>query len=297
MGIILMKTFSTWETAMMQITFFSLKRSTILLAVLAAFSTPSLALQPLITDDTGTVGAGSNSLEISYNRDRTRIGKTVEEDENGDLVSVPAETERAYSVPVVYTRGLTDTLDVYAQIEHVRLRPADHEGRASGLGNTVIGAKWRFFENEDSGTSLAVKPEVLIPVSAQREEDGLGNGKTSGGLTFILSQDVPFGSVHFNAGVARDRFRNSEDNPSATTRHFSIAPVWNVSEQWTLALDVGVDRVRSGGDTVRSKYAEIGAIYAPSEEIELAFGLIRATDNDHPKSKTHGLTVGLTWHF
>jgi hypothetical protein len=275
---------------MIQTTFFSLKRSTILLAVLAAFSTPSLALQPLITDDTGTGGAGSNSLEISYNRDRTRIGKGIEDGE-----PTPAETERGYSVPVVYTRGLTDTLDVYAQIEHVRLRPAEHEGRASGFGNTVIGAKWRFFENEDSGTSLAVKPEVLIPVSAQREEDGLGNGKTSGGLTFILSQDVPFGSVHFNAGVGRDRFRNSEDN--ASTRHFSVAPVWNVSEQWTLALDVGIDQERSDGHTVRSKYAEIGAIYAPSEEIELAFGLIRTTDNDHPKSKTNGLTLGLTWHF
>jgi hypothetical protein len=265
----------------MQITLFKPKRflsSTALLAAFSAFSTSSLALQPLITDDTGTQGAGGNQLEFSYNRDRTKVD---------------GETERVRSVPVVYTYGVIDTLDVYVGVEHLSIRvPGDH---ASGFGNTVVGAKWRFFENEASGTSLAIKPEIALPVGSSREEDGLGTGKTSGSLTFILSQDLPFGSVHFNAGVGRDRFRNSDDN--ASIRHFSVAPVWDISEQWKLALDVGIDRERSGGHTVRSRYAEIGAIYAPSDDLELAFGIIRATDDEHPKARTHALTFGLTWRF
>jgi hypothetical protein len=279
---------------MMRVTFFSFKHSLIssaLLAVFAAFSTPSSALQPLITDDTGTQGAGGNQLEVSFNRERTRT-----DGEDGER----GETERVRSIPVVYTYGVTETLDVYAGVEHARIRFRGPEGndRASGFANTVIGAKWRFFENEASGTSLAIKPEVALPVSSQREEDGLGTGRTSGSLTFILSQDLPFGSVHFNAGVGRDRFRHSEDNPSAASiRHFSVAPVWDISEQWKLALDVGIDRERSDGHTVRSKYGEIGAIYAPSENLEFAFGIIRASDDEHPKSKTHGLTLGLTWRF
>ncbi|MDR3220569.1 MAG: transporter, partial [Candidatus Accumulibacter sp.] len=220
--------------------------------------------------------------EISYNRDRARSD---------------GETERVRSVPVVYTYGLTDTLDIYAGAEYLRIRvPDDH---ARGFGNTVIGAKWRFFENEASGTSLALKPEVAIPVSSQREDDGLGTGKTSGSLTLILSQEVPFGSVHFNAGIGRDRFRHSDDDSddNATNRHFSVAPVWDVSEQWKLAFDVGIDLSRSGGNTVRSKYAEIGAIYAPNEDIDLALGFIRTTDDEHPKTTNHGVTVGLTWRF
>jgi hypothetical protein len=264
--------------------------STALLAVLAAFSTPSSALQPLITDDTGTQGAGGNQLEVSFNRERTRTDG--EEGERGT-------TERVRSVPVVYTYGVTETLDVYAGVEHARIRTrnAEEKDGASGFANTVIGAKWRFFENEASGTSLAIKPEVALPVSSQREEDGLGTGRTSGSLTFILSQDLPFGSVHFNAGAGRDRHRHPDENHNASIRHFSVAPVWDVSEQWKLALDVGVDRERSDGHTVRTKYGEIGAIYAPSENLEFAFGIIRASDDDHQKSKTHGLTFGLTWRF
>ncbi|MDR1708798.1 MAG: transporter [Candidatus Accumulibacter sp.] len=249
-----------------------------LLGALAAVSGPAAAMQPLITDDTGTQGEGVNQLELTYNRDRARAG---------------GETERTRSIPVVYTRGLTDALDVYVGTDHTSIRAdGDH---ASGFGNTVVGAKWRFFENEASGTSLGLKPEIAIPVSRHRENDGLGTGKLSGSIALLLTQDVPFGQIHVNASVGRDRFRDSAEN--ATTRTFSVAPVWDVTEQWKLALDVGIERSRSGGQTVRSKYAEIGAIYAPSDEIEFAIGFIRATDNDHPKTKTNSVTLGLTLHF
>lgn len=256
--------------------------SAVLFFVLAAFSSPSSALQPLITDDTGTQGAGGNQLEVSYSRDRTRAG---------------GDTERVLSAPVVYTYGLADIVDVFASVAYSRIRSDIPGGDASGMGNTVLGAKWRLFENEESGTSLAIKPEIAIPVSSQRENDGLGTGKTSGNLTFILSQDVPFGSVHFNAGVGRDRFRHSEENPTTNYRRVSVAPVWDVSEQWKLALDLGTESARADGQTVRSKFAEVGAIYSPTKDIDLALGLIRTTDDESPKSRTHGVTAGLTWRF
>ena len=257
----------------MQRPFFKSSRllsSAALFAAFAAFSTSSSALQPLITDDTGTQGEGGNQLEVSYGRDRIRAG---------------GETTRVHSVPVVYTYGLTETVDVYAA------------SPTSGFSNTVVGAKWRFFENEDSGTSLAIKPEIAVPVSKQREEDGLGTGKISGALTFILSQDLPFGSLHFNAGVGRDRFRDSDENPRTDYKRFSLAPVWDVSEQWKLALDVGTESARADGHTVRAKFAEVGAIYSPNKDVDLALGFIRTTDNESPKSTTHTLTGGVTWRF
>ncbi len=253
-----------------------------IVAAVAAFSLPASALQPLITDDTGTQGAGGNQLEVSYNRDRTKVA---------------GETERVHTVPLVYTYGLTDTVDIFASIAYSRIRNDLPGGDASGLGNTVIGAKWRLFENEESGTSLAIKPELAAPVSSQRESDGLGTGKTSGKLTFILSQEVPFGAVHFNAGVGRDRYRHSEDNPKTDYTRFSVAPVWEVSEQWKLALDLGTESARADGETVRSKFGEIGAIYSPSKDLDLALGYIRTTDDESPKSKTHSVTAGLTWRF
>lgn len=253
-----------------------------LLLALAAFSSSSSALQPLITDDTGTQGSGGNQLEVSYSRDRTRVD---------------GEIERVHSVPVVYTYGVTDTVDIFASVAYSRIRTSVAGGDASGMGNTVLGAKWRFFESEESGTSLAIKPEVAIPVSSQRESDGLGTGKTSGNLTFILSQEVPFGAVHFNAGLGRDRYRHSDENPKTDYRRVSVAPVWDVSEQWKLALDLGTESARADGQTVRSRFAEIGAIYSPSKDVDLALGFIRSTDDESPKSTTHSVTAGLTWRF
>jgi len=260
-------------------------RAVLLGATMAAtniFSSPVLALQPLITDDTGSQGVGGNQLEVSYALDRTKVA---------------GETERVQSVPVVYTYGLSDRVDIFASIAYSRIRNDIPGGDASGMGNTVIGAKWRFFENDEAGISLAIKPELAAPVSSQRESDGLGTGKTSGNLTFILSQEVPFGAVHFNAGVGRDRFRHSEDNPKTDYTRFSVAPVWDVSEQWKLALDLGTESARADGETVRSKFGEIGAIYSPSKDLDLALGYIRTTDDESPKSKTHSITAGLTWRF
>lgn len=258
--------------------FLKSSRPMMLFAALTAFSVSCPAMQPLITDDTGTQGAGGHQFEASYNWDRTRWS---------------GETERVDSVPLTYTYGLTDTIDIFAGIDYARIRVSGD--RTSGFGSTALGLKWRFFENEASGTSLAIKPEVAFPVSSRREADGLGVGKVSGNLTLVFSQEVPFGSVHVNAGVGRDRFRHSDEN--ATNKHLSLAPVWNIAEQWALALDVGVDWSRSGGDTVRSKFGEIGVVYSPTENIDLAVGYIRTEDNEHPKAKTDSITGGITWRF
>ncbi len=254
----------------------------VLFSALSVFPGQVAALQPLITDDTGTQGAGGNQLEVSYSRDRT---------------SVVGETERVHTVPVVYTYGLTDTVDIFASVAYSRIRNNIPGGDASGMGNTVLGAKWRFFENEESGTRLAIKPEIAIPVSSQRESDGLGTGKASGNLTFIVSQEVPFGAVHFNAGLGRDRFRHANDSPKTDFQRFSVAPVWDVSAQWKLALDLGTESARADGETVRSKFTEIGAIYSPGKDLDLALGYFRTTDDEHPKSTTHSVTAGLAWRF
>lgn len=248
-----------------------------LVVMCSAFSPASMALQPLITDDTGTQGSGGQQLEFSYGYNRTRL--------DGE--------ERADSVPVTYTYGLTETLDVYGGIAYGRIRAAGE--RASGFSNAVFGLKWRFFESEKSGTSLAVKPEVVLPVSERREAEGFGTGKTSSALTIILSQDVSFGSVHFNAGVGRDRHRNAGDD--SNNRHLSVAPIWDISERWKLALDVGFDLYRSNGDSSREKYGEIGVIYAPAENLELAAGFIRTIGDGNPKPATKSVLAGVTWRF
>lgn len=248
----------------------------------AGFSVPVFAFQPLITDDTGTQGSGGNQLELSLNEDRTKAAGSI---------------ERLHTLPIVYTRGLTETLDVYAGLSRARIRSDTPGGDASGNGNPWFGIKWRFYENEKTRTSFAFRPEVLLPVSAGSERAGLGKGETSGGLTFILTQEVPFGAIHINAGVGHDGYREASNNPNTTRTRASIAPVWELTGRWKLAFDMGTESAHAGGATVRSNFAELGAIYSPRRELDFALGIVRSSDNDSPRATKHSATAGISWRF
>ena len=84
---------------------------------------------------------------------------------------------------------------------------------------------------------------------------------------------------------------------NTTTTRASIAPVWDISERWKLALDMGTESARSGGSSVRTNFVELGAIYAPNEDLDFALGLIRSSDNDSPHTTTNTATAGVTWRF
>lgn len=247
-------------------------------------SPASLAFQPLITDDTGTQGAGGNQLEFSYARDR--------ETSAGD-------TNTTRTLPVTYTRGLTDTLDVFISANHTRFSSTVPGSDTSGSGNASVGAKWRFYENDASKTSLGLKPELLLPVSAAKETSGLGTGRTSYGLTLILTQETHFGAVHANLAVGRNRYRETlaTPDPDASTTRASIAPVWDVSEKWKLAVDLGTETENTGGHESRTNFMELGTIYSPNKDLDLAVGVLRRTDNDTPKITTYSVTAGVTWRF
>lgn len=249
--------------------------------LLASAAPSALAFQPLITDDTGTQGAGGNQFEFSVNKDKEQsAGETIE----------------IRTLPLVYTRGFSDTLDFFIGVNHTSISSSIPGIDASGSGNPSFGFKWRFYENEESKTSLGIKPEIVLPVSADKEGEGLGTGENSYGLTLILTQETSFGAVHANFFVGRDRYSDLMSS-DASIKRASIAPVWKVAEEWNLALDVGAETESAGGESTRSKFVEIGAIYSPSKELDFALGLIRVTDNAQPSTETTSATLGVTWHF
>ena len=248
----------------------------------ALLALPAFALQPLITDDTGTQGAGGNQLEFSLNQASSTISGT---------------TDRSSALPLVYTRGVTETLDLSAGVAWIRLRPGSGNADTSGFGNPGLGTKWRFLDTNDAGTSAAVKLEALVPVSGGAQASGLGSGRVGGLLTFIVSQEVPFGAIHFNAGIGRVRYADAANNPDETPVRLSVAPVWRVNEQWQLALDLGAESVQSAGSRARTAFAELGAIWSPREDLDLALGITRFGDNLNPGTRTWLGTAGITWRF
>jgi hypothetical protein len=248
------------------------------LALLASVSPPARAMQPLITDDTGTQGAGGRQLEFSLCGERNRTG-----DAGGTRDSLP----------LTLSWGADQALDLTLSSGFARVRA--NEGNASGWTNVVLGAKWRFFDDGQRGASLALKPEILLPVSAGGEEQGFGTGRASGRLGLILSQKLPFGSLHINTVLGRERYRDSAQNTNRL--RLSVAPVWDLSARWKLAVDMGSEFARTQEVRTHARFAEVGAIWSPNKDVDLALGLIRALDDQRPRSMTSSMTAGLSWRF
>lgn len=248
--------------------------------VAAVLAPVAQAAQPLITDDTGTQGKGGHQIEIAQTQDRLRQG---------------ADRGRSRATGLTYTLGLSDRADLFFGTSYQGLRLSG-ETPASGWGNPVLGVKWRVWEHEASKTSLALKPEWVLPVSAAAEALGLGAGKVSYALNGIVTHETSFGALHFNVAFNRDRMRKPLESERAM--RYSVAPVWDLSASWKLALDMGLESSRNGtGIRVRSRFVELGAIYSPDKNQDWALGFIRSTDNDSPESTRRTLTGGWTWRF
>lgn len=240
------------------------------------------AFQPLVTDDTGTQGAGGNQFEAAYDR---------------AVSKAPGTREVTQGVPLVFTRGVADPLDLYAGGTYLRIEPAAPALVERGWSNVILGTKWRFYENDASKLSFAVRPEIQFPVSKNREARGLGTARASYGVAFIMTQETGFGAVHANAVAERMNF--SDDALNAAVRRnlyrLSVAPVWDVAEGWQLALDAGVVTNPDRAAKDRLGYIEIGAIYSPSKDLDLALGILREIDDGD--ASTTAATVGVTWRF
>lgn len=239
------------------------------------------AAQPLITDDTGTQGAGGHQIEggIARSSDK-RAGGT---DATRELV-------------LGYSYGVTDTLDVFVGLPHQRLAPAGGAS-TSGWSNPSIGAKWRFFEDEGSKLSFALRPELQSPVSTAKEARGLGQAKSSWRLDLLMTLETGFGALHANLATTRVNFNDAALNAASRRNQYrlSVAPVWDVAEQWKLALDLGLMTNPDRTAKARMGYVELGAIYSPSKNLDFALGVIRNV-SDGPVTSTQW-TAGVTWRF
>jgi hypothetical protein len=241
--------------------------------VAASLPGAALAYHPLVTDDTGTQGSAGNQLEISHDQARSDLD---------GVVSVGRE------FPITYTRGLTDNLDLVVGVSRVT-------SPAQTWGNGGLGAKWRFYEDEAGKFSLALKPEVILPVSAAKEAQGLGVGKTSYGLTLILTKETSFGEVHVNLATEHDNYADAGITDRRNLNRISVAPVWAVAEGWKLALDVGFQTNADRNEKTRMGYVELGLVYSPSKDLDFGLGITRDV-MDGPVRSDY-VTLGLTWRF
>jgi hypothetical protein len=240
------------------------------------------AFQPLVTDDTGTRGAAGNQFEVAYNR-------TVAES--------PGAKDLTHEVPLVFTRGVSDALDLSVGLSNQRIVPTAPATVEHGWSNTFAGAKWRFYDDQAGKLSFALKPEIHFPVSRDNEARGLGTARSSYGAGLLMTQGTGFGAVHANLVAARVNYADDARYLAERRTYYrlSVAPVWDVAEGWKLALDAGLVTHPDRTAKARMGYVECGAIYSPSKDFDFAIGIVR--DIMDGNARTMQATFGLTRRF
>ncbi len=262
-------------------------RLTTVATLLSLASTPTWAYFPLVTDDTGTQGAGGHQVELDYafEKNRSRI-----EDDTGHFSDSTQSVSNAF--PMTYTYGVSDNIDVF-------LGMSRQTSPINGWQSSEIGLKWVFAGDQTKGWSAAVKPVVTLPVAETMQDNGLGAAKTNLGLTLIGSYLADTHEWHFNVGYASNQQANTPnvepERPDLWSA--SLAPVLVLNPQWKLAFDMGV-QTNPAYNSPYSAFGEVALIYAPIENLQLGLGVVYAPDiNASDKAYTYGVTTGITYQF
>jgi len=260
------------------------------------------AFEPLNTDDAGTVKASGNQIE-QYFFSINRNGGS----QQADIVTPGEEyTGRtdAKAFPFTYTHGLSDQVEASLSMTYFN----EPSGTFSKFSNYVLASKWRFYEDNDLDYALAVKPIVILPASKQQQVAGLGLAAFNYGVNFIGSKYWEDIELHVNAVYMRSPYNTNYSVGTTTDLNrtniflLSIAPVWSISKNLKIALDLGAVTNPPSSEQYLSHYALIAGIYSLTESIDLGVSYMRTGANysetfaAQPAGATRS-EVGVTWRF
>lgn len=145
---------------------------------------------PLITDDPGTPGDGRWEINVAFTAEKRKTG-------------------RSYESPILdINYGLGERIQLKYEVPWLVL---DERGERmkNGLGNSLIGVKWRFFDQDRQGIDMSVYPQFEFNNSDSSAERGV----VDRGLELVLPVQLQksFGSISFNPEFGYT-FREYNDN-------------------------------------------------------------------------------------
>jgi hypothetical protein len=149
------------------------------LLILAALSLPSAAQggPPFITDDPGTPGDGNWEI-------------------NAALYTERHPTERIYNAPILdINYGLGPRIQLKYQLPYL-VDGTDGGPTRSGLGKSLAGVKWRFYDNDEKGLEISTYPQLEFNNPTSSLERGLVSYSTRFFLPIEVTKKV--GPVEIN---------------------------------------------------------------------------------------------------
>ena len=150
--------------------------SLLLLAMLVALSLPTAAQggPPFVGDDPGTPGDGNWEVNVAAYAERH-------------------PTERTYNAPILDANyGWGPRIQLKYQVPYL-VEGDDGGPTRSGLGKSLAGVKWRFYDKDEKGLQISTYPQLEFNNPTSSLQRGLVEGGTRFYLPIELTKKVgPF---------------------------------------------------------------------------------------------------------
>lgn len=114
---------------------------------------------PLLTDDPGTPGSGRWEVNVAFTLDRTSASREI-------------------GAPLVDANyGWGERLQLKVEMPWVVV--SDELGTRNGIGNPLLGVKWRFLDEDKAGVAVSTYPQLGFNLVSSSADRGLGERETS----------------------------------------------------------------------------------------------------------------------
>lgn len=163
---------------------------------------------PLITDDPGTPGAGRWEINLGFTIEKSR-------------------SETFFEAPILdINYGLGERIQFKYEVPWLIL---DEEGGGarSGLGDSQIGVKYRFLDEERHGVSMSIYPQLSFNNPTSSDERGLVDPGTEFALPLQIARRA--GPVELSLEVGYSLIEHAEDE-----WFYGLAAAWPLSERFAL---------------------------------------------------------------
>jgi len=190
-------------------------------AVLAALLSAPLSVA---ADTPAEPPAPSATSQVPAHPQRPSLGSTAATTVAGyvELEAGGVFEDDGFSTPVRFRFGLGRIAEAYLGLSPI-VGVDEGEGTETGFGDTVLGAKIRFFESPDGDAAV----EAFVKLPTADEDKGLGTGDTDAGFRFIASRAWGKNQFHFNLG---GDFAGVPDATSNDAR-------WTLSLMWARTFE------------------------------------------------------------
>lgn len=169
---------------------------------------------PLVTDDPETPGKHGWEVNISHNIEKVR---------DEFLMAVPLFD---------FNYGVRDNDQLKIEFPILSVDPTDERNRW-GVGDLLIGYKYRFLDEDRAGWQLSAYPQLLIPTGDDKR--GLGDGRT------ILQIPAQIGKHFLDERLfvyAEFGYHLVFDDSDFNSWEYGIAAAWQVTKKFVVMAEI-----------------------------------------------------------